>query len=139
MIQPFISSGHSGGDPTELTQWNAFPSDHGSLLFGIATTIAMVRPRLGAAAFAWALIITLSRAYCGLHFLSEVTGAAGLGVAMVCASQLYALRRHCLVFARWAAERPGVFYAGAFVVTYLFATLFDDVRTIGNGLVGLLL
>ena len=89
-------------------------------------------------AFAWALIVTLSRVYSGLHFLSDITGGAGLGVALVCVSQLRAIRYFCLVFARWAIERSDVFYATAFIASFLVASTFDDVRSIGTGLAKLL-
>ena len=126
--QPF------GADPKVLNHWDSFPSDHASLLFGIATIVTVVKPRVGIALFVWALIVSLGRVYTGFHFLSDITGGAGLGVVIVCISQLSVFRDRCLGIARWARERPGPFYAAAFVATFSTATMFDDVRAIGKGL-----
>jgi undecaprenyl-diphosphatase len=123
-----------GSHPLALKEWSSFPSDHGSLLFGIAMAIAIVRPSVGVAAFGWALLVTLARLYSGLHFFSDVTGAASLGVALVCLSQIPAIRSSCLIFTNWANERAGMFYATAFVVSYSLATLFDDIRSMAKGL-----
>jgi undecaprenyl-diphosphatase len=121
-------------DTGTVNLWNSFPSDHASLLFAIAMTITLVRPSIGSVAFVWALIIDLGRVYVGIHYPSDIIGGAGLGVASVCLSQYPAVRRSCLAFGRWARERAGVFYAAAFLVTYSIATLFDDVRSVVQGL-----
>jgi membrane-associated phospholipid phosphatase len=121
-----------GVDPNVLNNWNSFPSDTGSLIFGLATVIAITRPTLGIAAFVWAAVCTSSRIFQGLHYPSDIIGAVGLSVAIVCASQHPAIRRICLVFPRWAAERTAIFYAGAFIASYQVATLFWDIRAIAS-------
>jgi hypothetical protein len=45
----------------------------------LALVIALIRPRLGIAAFVWAGLACLSRVYSGLHFPSDIIGAAALG------------------------------------------------------------
>ena len=121
-----------------LNHWNSFPSDHAALFFGLATVVCLMRPRLGLAVFAWALLVNLIRVYEGLHFLTDIIGGAGLGVAVVCLSQLAAARRACEALLRRAADAAGWFYAGAFLVTYEVAVLFEDVRQVGGGLARLL-
>jgi undecaprenyl-diphosphatase len=121
-----------GADPSVLNHWNSFPSDTGSLIFGLAMVIAITRPKLGIAAFVWAALCASSRIFQGLHYPSDVIGAAGLSVAIVCASQHPAIRRICLVFPRWAAERTAIFYTGAFIASYQVATLFWDIRAIAS-------
>lgn len=81
-------------DPNMLNHWNSFPSDTSTALFGLALVIFIFRPIVGIAALLWGAMCALSRVFGGLHFLSDVTG--GAGVAMVCASQ----HRACLVFPR---------------------------------------
>jgi len=61
-----------GVDPTVLNHWNSFPSDTGSLIFGLAMVIAITRPTLGIAAFVWAALCASSL---GLHYPSDVIGA----------------------------------------------------------------
>lgn len=70
---------HEAG-PKALQYRDSFPSDHGSLLFGLAMLIADIWPDVRANACARAPIVTLRRVHAGLHFLSDVTGCAGLGV-----------------------------------------------------------
>jgi membrane-associated phospholipid phosphatase len=117
--------------------WNSFPSDHSSLLFALGMVIFLVRPSIGIAALAWALLINLFRVYIGLHYLSDIVGGAALGIASVCLSQYPAIQRRSLVFPRWATRRAGLFYAAAFLVTYLVATLFDELRSIPHGVAAL--
>jgi undecaprenyl-diphosphatase len=121
-----------GVDPSVLSHGNSFPSDTGTLIFGLAMVIAINRPTLGIAAFVWATLCVSSRVFQGLHYPSDITGSLGLSVAIVCASQHPAIRRICLVFPRWAAERTAIFYAGAFVASYQVATLFWDIRAIAS-------
>jgi undecaprenyl-diphosphatase len=121
-----------GAHPSVLNHWNSFPSDTGSLIFGLAMVIAINRPKLGIAAFMWAALCAFSRVFQGLHYPSDITGAVGLSVAVVCASQHPVIRRICLVFPRWAMERTAIFYACAFAVSYQVATLFWDIRAIAS-------
>ena len=122
-------------DPEKLNHWSAFPSDHASLLFAIVLAIVLIRPAVGMAVFAWSLVVVLARVYSGFHFLSDVIGGLGLAITVGCISQTAPIRRACQVFPRWAAERPAVFYALAFVATFLLASMFDDIRSIGKGMV----
>lgn len=121
-----------------LNNWDSFPSDHASLLFALAMAIYIVRPAIGLAAFIWALVLCSSRVYCGLHFPSDVVGGIGLGVLVVCMSQITSFRQVSAVMASWATKRAPAFYATTFIATYLIATLFDDVRSLGKGVTKLL-
>ena len=121
-------------DATALNHWNSFPSDHAALFFGLATVVFFVHPRLGIAAFVWALLVDMNRVYDGIHFFSDVTGGAGLGVVCVCVFQLPRIRSLCGIVVRWARNAPGPFYACAFLLTYEVANLFEDVRDFGHAL-----
>jgi len=122
-----------GVQPDTLNHFDAFPSDHGAVLFGLAIVIYRLRPRLGGAAIAWATIVNVSRIYEGYHYPSDVVGSIGLALIVVSMfdNRWFAyLARRLLVFEQtW---RP-MFYLLAFLVTYQIATLFDDVREIGRG------
>jgi undecaprenyl-diphosphatase len=71
----FISP--AGVEPDALNHFNAFPSDHGAVYFGLALVIYQQSRRLGLAAFAWAMIVNLARVYDGYHYPSDVFGSIG--------------------------------------------------------------
>jgi undecaprenyl-diphosphatase len=116
-----------------LNHFDAFPSDHGAVLFGLDFVIYRLRPKLGVAAVVWATMVNVGRIYEGYHYPSDVVGSIGLALIVVSVidNRWFAyLAQHLLVLERtW---RP-TFYLLAFLVTYQIATLFDDVREIGRG------
>jgi undecaprenyl-diphosphatase len=122
-----------GVQPDTLNHFDAFPSDHGAVLFGLAIIICRLRPRLGAPAIVWATIVNVGRIYEGYHYPSDVVGSIGLALIVVSVFDnrwLANLAQRLLVLERtW---RP-TFYLLAFLATYQIATLFDDVREIGRG------
>lgn len=125
-------------DPT-WKNWSAFPSDHAALFFALATGLYRADRRFGLLAFAHAvLVVSLPRLYIGLHYPTDILGGAILGIASAWASTTQNLRP---VIARWPlawlARHPASFYAAAFLTSYLIATLFADLRSIGLLLVSL--
>jgi undecaprenyl-diphosphatase len=83
---------------------NSFPSGHTQTIFTVATVIAWASARAGKlnfwsgpGIFAVAVIVGLSRIYCGAHFPSDVLGGAVLGswTALLC----------CLVMGRWLGRK----------------------------------
>jgi undecaprenyl-diphosphatase len=122
-----------GVDTASWNEWNSFPSDTAALLFGLAMVITLIRPRVGLIAFAWALVVCSARVYDGLHYPTDILAGAGLGVAVVCILQHQAILRLCVPVVQWADRRAGIFYAGAFLVSYAIADTFDDVIEIGEG------
>lgn len=80
---------------------NAFPSGHTQTIFTVATVLAWAAARArklkfwsGSAIFAGAVIVGLSRVYCGAHFPSDVVGGAVLGsvTALACCFAVQRLR-----------------------------------------------
>ena len=64
----------------------SFPSDHATVSFAIAATFALCGEQKRSAAFlAAALLVSWSRVFVGLHYVSDVAGGAliGVGVAFV--------------------------------------------------------
>lgn len=122
-----------GVQPDTLNHFDAFPSDHGAVLFGLAIVIYRLRPRLGGFAIVWATIVSASRIYEGYHYPSDVVGSIGLALIVVSMFDnrwfAYLAQRLLVLERTW---RP-TFYLLAFLVTYQIATLFDDVREIGRG------
>jgi undecaprenyl-diphosphatase len=124
-------------EPDALNHFNSFPSDHGVVFFGLSATIYRLNPWLGIGAFIWTTAIDTARIYEGYHFPSDIIASAGLGVLMV--NLLQPVRR--LAQSALALEerfRP-TFYTLAFLATYQIASLFDDVRELGRGLMRVVL
>jgi undecaprenyl-diphosphatase len=116
-----------------LNHFDAFPSDHGAVLFGLDFVIYRLRPKLGVAAVVWATMVNVGRIYEGYHYPSDVVGSIGLALIVVSMFDnrwfAYLAQRLLVLERTW---RP-TFYLLAFLVTYQIATLFDDVREIGRG------
>ncbi|MSO40730.1 MAG: phosphatase PAP2 family protein [Solirubrobacterales bacterium] len=67
-----------GGAPTSLS----FPSAHTTSSFACAVAITRVDPGLAPAVFGLAVLISLCRPYLGMHYPSDVLGAAVLGTVL---------------------------------------------------------
>jgi hypothetical protein len=103
----------TGVKPEPLTHFNSFPCDQVPSASDWLV-IYRIHPRLGAAAFAWAVIMNFAWAYEGYHFQQDGLGSIGLGVLVV---SLFEIRR-C-----WQM---------AFLPIYQIATLFNGLCQIGR-------
>lgn len=117
-------------------EWSAFPSDHATLFFALATGVWTVLPSLGMIALVHAVfVVCWPRAYLGLHYPTDLLGGALIGVLVGVGAQRSRRLQHLgAKVVKWEAMRPAEFYAFAFVATYLLATLFADLRRAGNAL-----
>ncbi|MCX8073346.1 MAG: phosphatase PAP2 family protein [Candidatus Binatia bacterium] len=115
-------------------EWSAFPSDHATLFFALATGLWMVARPLGLIALVHTVaVVCFPRVYLGLHYPTDILGGTVIGVASVLLvdRSRFVLRNMCRVAAA-AGRHPSVFYALGFLATYLLATLFGDLRRAGN-------
>ncbi len=103
------------------------------MFFTLCAVIWRANPRLGIAALTWAVIVDFARVYEGFHFPSDVIGSMGLGFMVLYLCQAANDARLVSRIVALAQRRPDWFYMTAFVLTYLIATLFDDVRKIAGG------
>src|SRR5262249_60996802 len=83
----------------------------------------------------WSSLVTIPpRHNLGLHYPSDLLGGAALGIGTTLLVRRFTPRsivdHVLLVEQRW----PTFFYGSAFMVSYLIATLFDDIREVGAGL-----
>jgi undecaprenyl-diphosphatase len=120
-----------GGDAEWLRDWSSFPSDHATLVWGLALATLMVNRRIGALSVAVALLSSLARMYCGLHYATDILGGLLLAAAVVCASLLAAapFEGRLLEFAR---RRPALVASVAFLFCAQAATMFAEVRVIAG-------
>ena len=58
---------------------NSFPSDHTSVVFGVAASLLLSRNRLWPAALALAVWVGFARIFVGVHFPADVVAGAALG------------------------------------------------------------
>jgi len=120
-----------GGHPESWRDWSSFPSDHATLLWGVAFATLMINRRIGAASLALAFISALARVYCGLHYVTDVIAGALLAIAMQYAF-LAAVAPWEARIASLAKARPALVAAVAFFCGAQVATLFADVREVAH-------
>jgi undecaprenyl-diphosphatase len=123
-----------GMPPGALTGWSSFPSDHATLFGCLATGMFLVSRRAGLVASLYVVvIILLPRVYSGLHYPSDLLAGYALGACLA-----WLLSREAVLgpvvspVYRWLTARPGLSYPLLFLVSYQFATLFDESRSFGQ-------
>jgi undecaprenyl-diphosphatase len=123
-----------------LENWSSFPSDGATFFFALAFGIAYLSRRLAIPVLMYvAGWICLPRLYLGLHFASDVVAGAVIGTLTA-----WALVRtqwlHSVVAGRVLAfekTSPQWFYPVAFLVSFEFADVFNDIRNAGRVVVHL--
>lgn len=121
-------------DATALSSWSSFPSDHAALFFALATGLFLISRFAGILSFLYvAVFICFPRIYLGLHYPTDLLagGLIGIGTAWF-AGREHIRKKLAQPFDQWREKEPGYFYSFSFFVAYQLATLFDDVRIIGN-------
>jgi undecaprenyl-diphosphatase len=130
----------SGLGYEKLEHWSSFPSDHAVIYGAIAMVIWMRDRRLGWLAFAWTLVVgSLPRLYLGLHYPTDVVGGLLLGTAIGYLTQRIgppAAITDAVLF--WERRHSQIFYPLAVLFTFELLSLFDDVRSVGRGIVQML-
>ena len=86
--RPFMLSGNTSRMLIEASTDNGFPSDH-TLYTALVAALIFTRNRIaGALLFVGALVVGLSRIYCGVHNPLDVAGA--LAIALIALGLYYA-------------------------------------------------
>jgi len=122
-----------GESPDSLIRWSSFPSDHAVFLFCLATSIFFLSRRLGVAVYCYVSIICGARIYLGIHYPTDILAGAVIGIGIGSLILIKPLKdflsnRPIL----WAERTPTSFYPCMYLVTFLFGTMFDSVRTIAS-------
>lgn len=120
-----------GVDPNILFGWSSFPSDHAVLFFALATSISFLSRRLGILVFCYAFfIVCLPRIYMGNHYPTDILAGALLGVSIAFLLLVKGLR-NCLssIPMLWLERSPASFYPCFYLITFLFGTMFDPLRS----------
>lgn len=66
----------------EMPTSYSFPSGHALISFCAAATLSVFMPRLGRAAMLLAILISISRVYLGVHYISDVIFGAIIGMGL---------------------------------------------------------
>jgi undecaprenyl-diphosphatase len=115
-----------------LSGHSSFPSDTAAWFFALATVIWFNDRTIGILAYVLAAVEGLSRVYLGFHWPSDIACGAALGAFLVALSQRIPIPKLANHILQWERNATASFYALAFLVSYLVATVFDDVRTIAG-------
>jgi undecaprenyl-diphosphatase len=121
-------------DPTGIDGLSAFPSDHAVLFFSLATALWLADRRVGLFAYIWTtLVICVPRIFLGYHHPTDIIAGAVIGIViMVAVSRIPVPVGVCLRARDFQTRHAGILYAGAFLLTFQMATLFEGVRRLGS-------
>lgn len=132
-VQMLLSFDH---DPTVLSGWSAFPSDHAVMFFAIAGGFWQIRRWAGAVTLVHALVaIAFGRVFLGYHWPSDVL--AGMLIGLVFAALLLrplAGLVTSLGITGFCDRFEGVAYPALFLLSWQVATMFDAVRALAGAL-----
>ncbi len=122
-------------NPAVFSHGLAFPSEHATLLFGLAMTAWLTDRRIGVLAAAFASCCVLARVYLGFVFPTDVVAGAMLGVLAAGLAQLPWLLDRAEAARRWGMQRPAFFAALSFYLCFEIGRLFEDYRYVAAGVV----
>ena len=114
-----------------LESWSAFPSDTATFFAALAYGLGYLSRRLAIPIGLYTAVwICLPRMYLGIHYASDIVAGAAIGIMVAWASVRTEWLRNDLAprLVTWAEEKPAVFYAAAFLISFEMAELFDAIR-----------
>jgi undecaprenyl-diphosphatase len=119
--------------PDSLIRWSSFPSDHAVFLFCLATTVFFLSRKLGIVVYCYVLIICGVRVYLGIHYPTDILAGAVIGIGIACLILVEPLKEFLSAKPLlWSERTPSSFYPCMYLVTFLFGTMFDSLRTIAS-------
>ena len=120
--------------PLELENWSSFPSDHAALFFALAVGLWRCSRVIGTVALAFAAIwVCLVRIYLGIHFPFDVIAGAMIGITCGVVFGRFSNSRFTTEILHIEHRYPAWFYAATFLMTFEFASMFDDARQLMHG------
>lgn len=132
LTHPFYPIPLSGN----LEHWSSFPSDTAAYFFALAFGIAYLRRRLALPVMLYTAVwICLPRMYLGLHYFTDIVAGGLIGISVAWFSVRSDLLQSVVVRRVLTAtdKSPEWFYAVAFLVSFEMATIFQELRDTGRG------
>ncbi|WP_219834879.1 phosphatase PAP2 family protein [Paenibacillus sp. R14(2021)] len=141
--RPMIESTLNFRIPSGLTldllpKMSSFPSDHAVMFFGMALGFLFVSRRVGVFAFSYtALFIAFPRVYMGYHYPTDIAAGMLIGLVVVFLFTKQPIIRYMIEqLIEFGQARPMLMYPFLFLLTFEFATMFDNIRHFASGLLG---
>jgi undecaprenyl-diphosphatase len=126
-------------DADQFIRWSSFPSDHAALFAALAMGIFFYSRRVGAAVFAYVVLVTfVPRIYMGYHWPSDILAGLALGILVAYIALIPSVRRWSKQLYEQCSKHPGLFAASLFLLTYEIGTLFNGPRLLLTSLASLL-
>jgi undecaprenyl-diphosphatase len=118
----------------KLFGWSSFPSDHATFFFALGMAVFCLSRRLGIAVWCYSFIVCcIPLIYQGRHYPTDIIAGALIGTAIGGLN----LNKRARAFLsttpmRWVEQSPRTFYPCFFLITFLFAVMFDPLRVIAT-------
>jgi undecaprenyl-diphosphatase len=114
--------------------WNSFPSDTATYISGLATGILLISRPIGLIATLYAVIVVMiPRVYTGFHYPSDMVGGILIGASIVMVTNIKRIKNPFTDRLLYVSERyPQIFYSLFFLFTFELASMFNNIRHIGN-------
>jgi undecaprenyl-diphosphatase len=114
--------------------WNSFPSDTATYISGLAMGIFLISRSIGLFAMLYAIIIVMiPRVYTGFHYPSDMVGGILIGTSIVLLTNIQIIKNSFANKMLDISEKyPQIFYSIFFLFTFELASMFNNIRHIGN-------
>ena len=117
-------------DRSNAHDWSSFPSDHAILFVALAAGIFCAWRFAGVIALVYvAVVVCFPRLYLGYHYLTDLLVGALIGAGIVWLFNQPQIRTQITRLPlRFHRQKPQLFYAVLFLLSYQIAELFNPVR-----------
>lgn len=117
-------------DRSDAHDWSSFPSDHAILFVALAAGIFCAWRFAGAIALVYvAVVVCFPRLYLGYHYLTDLLVGALIGAGIVWLFNQPQIRTQITrIPLRFHRQKPQLFYAVLFLLSYQIAELFNPAR-----------